>query len=482
MSRTNDEGKHRMTASTEDMNSDLRVVMQQQDLFLSRLIDYARQPSISTTGEGFPEATDRAVEEMRRAGLQPHVIATPGRPAVFGERSGPPGSPTVLIYGHYDVQPAGSLDLWRTPPFTPTVHADRLWGRGVADNKGQHFAHLQALRLLAERENSLPCTVKMFLDGEEEVGSPNLARTVEENRDLLAADLVIWSDGPVHESGRWCVLHGVRGMLGVRLHTRGANRVLHSGNFGNIAENAAAVLVSALASMRGPDGSVVIEGFDDDVEPLPEADAAAFAQMPLDLAAVLADIGVDRLDPAYGALGYFERMAAIPTLSINGISTGDLDRTIIPDEATARIDVRLVAGQDPDRVFAAIQAHMRRHAPSVTVTQDFAVPASRTPLDNPFTPVLAEAIAEVTGETPLLVPAYGGTLPDYVWTRLLGVASLGVPFANVDESNHGPNENLEIHRYLTGIALSMGILRALGTCEPLTAARRLSATRHPEER
>jgi acetylornithine deacetylase/succinyl-diaminopimelate desuccinylase-like protein len=400
---------------------------------------------------------------LRDAGLTVRLLPTPAQPVVYAEWLGAPGRPTVLIYGHYDVQPPGPLDLWRTEPYTPTIRDGRIWCRGAADNKGQHFAHLQALRLLRERDRAYPCSVIVLLDGEEEVGSPNLPDLVRRHREALACDLVIWSDGPVHESGEWCVLHGVRGLLGVRIDARGPNRPLHSGNFGNIAPNPASAVVDALASLHNADGSVSIDGFYDDVEPLPAEDAAAFDHLPLDLDALLADIGLETMDPAYGDLGYFHRLAAIPSLTINGISTGDINRTIIPHEATARFDIRLVAGQRPERVFAAVEAHLKRHAPSVSATCELAVPPSRTHLDNAFTPVLAQALADVTGQPPLLVPAYGGTLPDFVWTQVLGAPSLGLPFANPDEANHGPNENLEVSRYLTGIAISMTALHAIST-------------------
>lgn len=169
------------------------------------------------------------------------------------------------------------------------IRDGRIWARGAADDKGQHFAHLQALRLLLEADGGYPCSVKVILDGEEEVGSPNLAALVEAHRDLLAADVVIWSDGPVHESGQWCALHGVRGVLDVRLSCRGVSRALHSGNWGNVAANPAWTLVSALASMRDAAGRVIIGGFYDDVPPLPEADRAAFDALPLDLDQVLAE-------------------------------------------------------------------------------------------------------------------------------------------------------------------------------------------------
>ncbi len=434
---------------------------------VERLLDYLRQPSVSTTGEGFPAATERAAHEMVLAGLQPTVLDTPGRPAVFGKRTGPPGAPTVLIYGHYDVQPTGPVDLWRTDPWSPVVADGRIWARGAGDNKGQHFAHLQALRNLLEADGGYPCTVKMILDGEEEMGSPNLAALVAERRELLDADLVIWSDGPVHESGRWCVLHGVRGVLLVKLTAKGSRQALHSGAWGNVAENPAWTLVQALASLRSPAGEVTVPGFYDDVPPLTPAERAAFDELPFDLPGTLESVGISGMDEGYGDLDFFGRVGGIPSLTINGVEAGDLSRTIIPHEATARLDIRLVGGQDPDRVFECIRAHLARTSPKVEVEIEGAVPASRMPLDNPWSGHLAAAVSRATGEEPLLIPAYGGTLPDFVWTSVLGRPSLGLPFANVDEANHAPNENIAVDRYLSGIAISTAVLRTLGSEEAL---------------
>jgi acetylornithine deacetylase/succinyl-diaminopimelate desuccinylase-like protein len=438
------------------------LVAQHRDELLDGLLDYLRQPSESATGHGFPEATERALAEVRRAGLAARVLATAGRPAVVGHGEGPPGAPRVLIYGHYDVQPPGPRELWRTEPYTPTIHNGRIWGRGTADNKGQHYAHLQALRLLREQYGRLPCAVTVLLDGEEEVGSPHLPELIRQHREELAGDLVIWSDGPVHESGEWCIVHGVRGIMAARLTARGGGKPMHSGNWGNVAPNPAWDLVHALASLRDAAGGVRVDGFYDDIEPLPDPDRRALDTLPVDLASIHAELGVDRLEDGFAGLPFTDRLVTRPTLTINGIAGGDLARTIVPDTVEARIDVRLVAGQDPRRVFDRVRDHLRRHAPRVGVELEFAVPPSRTPLDNPFTGTVAAAIARATGTEPLLVPALGGTLPDHMWTRVLGVPSLGVPFANADEANHAPNENLELDRYFTGIAISMSMLSALG--------------------
>lgn len=209
------------------------LIHTRRDQLISTLMDYVRQPSISATGEGFPEATAVSAALMRSAGLQVEEIATAGCPALIGRAEGRPGAPTVCIYGHYDVQPVGDPDEWTSPAFEPQIRSGRLYGRGAADNKAQHLAHLQAIQLLREHGGGeLPCTIVMLLDGEEEIGSPNLAKVVRDNRESLACDLVVWSDRAIDHSGQWSLLHGVRGVLTVELEATGAVRDLHSGNFG----------------------------------------------------------------------------------------------------------------------------------------------------------------------------------------------------------------------------------------------------------
>ncbi|MFD9204788.1 M20/M25/M40 family metallo-hydrolase [Streptomyces sioyaensis] len=443
------------------------LVHEHQDALIAGLMDYVSHPSVSATGEGFPAATDHALDEVKRAGLTPSVlVGDGGRPLVVGHRAGPAGSPHVLLYGHYDVQPAGPRERWNSDPFTPVLRDGRIWGRGTGDNKGQHYAHLQALRLFDEYAGQLPCSVTVLLDGEEEIGSPTLAATLGAHRELFeGCDLVVWSDRSVHESGEWCVSHGVRGMVRLRLRATGPSRPLHSGNFGNVATNPAWQLVQALACLKDPAGRVLVEGFEDGREPLPDADRAAFAALPLDLPQVLGDIGLSGMDPAFDGLSFYERLADRPTLTINGISTGDVARTIIPDTAEAGVDIRLTPGQDPQAVFERVAAHLRVHAPEVTVTKTGGTPASRTTIDNPYTPRVAAAVSRVTGRPPLLIPAYGGTLPDWVFTGVLGLPSIGLPLANADQANHAPNENLRVDYFLDATAICMELLLELGAAD-----------------
>lgn len=435
-----------------------------RDEYLARLIDYVRRPSISAHGLGIAETADYIAAVLDGLGMGAQVLPTAGWPMVYAERLDAPGAPTVLLYGHYDVQPAEPLEAWISPPFEPTVRDGRLYGRGVGDNKGQHLAQILAVEALLACRGRLPCNVKILLEGEEEIGSPQMPAFVAANRERLACDLVITADGPVHESGRSCVMFGVRGVLSFELRARGANRDLHSGNFGGVAPNPLWTLVHLLATMKRPDGTITIDGFYDNVQPPSELERAALEKLPVDLAALMASLGLKRLD-APEDRGYAERLALWPTLTINGLHGGyggPGSKTVLPSEAVAKCDIRLVEAQTAAEIFAKLQAHVQRHAPDVELIWQGAMDPSKTPMDSPYTAPLVAGITQAQGEPPLLLPAMGGSLPEYVWTKILGVHAFVVPYANADEANHAPNENLELARFFGGIKTGAAILAHLG--------------------
>jgi acetylornithine deacetylase/succinyl-diaminopimelate desuccinylase-like protein len=410
------------------------------------------------------EVADLLLAWLRDLGMEARLLPTRGWPLVLGRRSDVPGAPTVLLYGHYDVQPPDPLDAWVSPPFEPQVRNGRVYARGAGDNKGQHVAQLMALEALLACYGSLPCNVVVLLEGEEEVGSPHLAEAVETYREELACDLVITADGPLHESGLPCVMFGVRGVLSFELRVQGANRDLHSGNFGGVAPNPIWTLVQLLATMKRPDGTITIDGIYDRVQPPTEAERAALAALPLDLERVMGELGLARLDgPADRA--YYERLALWPTFTINGLHGGyggPGSKTVLPHQASAKCDMRLVADQTVAETFALVEAHVRRYAPDVEVIFQGGMDPSKTPLDSPYAAPIRAAIREAQQVEPLIVPALGGSLPDYVWTRILGVPSFVVPYANHDEDNHAPNENIEVERFFAGIKTGAAILAHLG--------------------
>lgn len=293
----------------------------------------------------------------------------------------------MLLYGHYDVQPPDPLDAWISPPFEPTIRNGRLYARGVGDNKGQHFAQILAIESLLACRGALPCNVKILLEGEEEIGSPQMPAFVREHRDQLAADLVITADGPVDESGRSRVLFGVRGIISFELRARGANRDLHSGNWGGVAPNPIWTLVHLLATMKNERGEITIDGFYGNVLPLSKLERQALENLPVDAEAIKRSLGIAEFDAPQNR-GYFERLSAWPTLMINGLHggyAGPGSKTVLPHEAFAKCDIRLVEAQSTEEIFAKVQAHVQRHAPSVEVIWHGGMDPSKTPIDSPYT-------------------------------------------------------------------------------------------------
>jgi acetylornithine deacetylase/succinyl-diaminopimelate desuccinylase-like protein len=429
---------------------------------VNELADLIRIPGVSASPD---ESLDRCAEAVRQSmlgsGLQVSLLEGHGPPAVFGERIVDPNLPTVLFYGHYDVQPAEPSE-WDSPPFDPVIRDGRMFGRGSSDNKGQHLAQLFGIRAVLASSGELPVNVKVLVEGEEEIGSPHLADLVRANRGLLSADVAITSDGPVHRSGNPQLVLGTRGQLGVELRLRGANKDAHSGSLGGLLPDPAAGLARVLASLWRADGSVAVDGFYDQVLEPTEREKQSLSELPLDLGAHLEAYGISELPP--GTHGFYERLMLQPTMTITGLASGYSGpgmKTIISNQAMARIDMRLVPAQDPDHVFSLLQAHLAEHGPAVELVRLSSGPASRTPIENPFVSVIARAVQQGTGREPFVVPSLGSTLPNYVFTDILSMPSVLVPYANADQNNHAANENMELSRFLDGMKVCVSVLEQL---------------------
>jgi len=447
-----------------DLKAVFAHIERNRDAFLERLFEYVSQPTISAHGIGIEAAAAFLVDLLKQIGMECEAVPTPGCPIVVGRWLESPELPTVLLYGHYDVQPPDPLDAWVSPPFEPTIRDGRIYARGVGDNKGQHFANLLALESILACEGHLPCNVTFLLEGEEEVGSPHIAGFMEERKESLRADLAITSDGSVHESGRPCVTYGVRGVASFELRARGAKRDVHSGNLGGIVPNPLWDLVHLLATMKNESGEITIDGLYDDVEPPTPREREALDALPYDTVRIMNELDLDRLD-APQERSIADRLAVWPTLTINGLHggySGEGMKTVLPCEAIAKCDIRLVHDQSRDDILAKVEAHVREYAPHVEFVSYGGMEPSKTPIESPFTEPIRQGIIDAQGEEPLLVPALGGTLPDYVFTRILGIPSFVVPYANADEANHAPNENLELERFFSGIRTGAAILAHLG--------------------
>ena len=442
----------------------LSYVDDSAEQMIADLLPVLRQPSISATGEGIRECAEMLARLLTDEGIEAQIVETAGHPVVVGRTADVVDAPRLLVYGHYDVQPADPLEDWATPPFEPTIRDGRIYGRGSGDNKGQFFAQLMGYRAWRAVAGNAPINLTFVLDGEEECGSEHLPDFARANPDLVAADVAYLSDGPVDDSGSYRVVLGVRGILALELRTSGASRDYHSGHLGNLLPNPAWELVEALHTMRASDGRILIDGFFDGVQEPDAATRDAVAALPVDLPAFFRDHGVDHLAPLPEA-GFHERLMFQPTLNISGLQAGYAgqgSKTIIPNTAVARLDIRLVVDQDPADIYRKVCRHLERHAPGVTVRQlGGGVRPSRTPVHHPAVDLIRDAVERATGETPLVLPSTGGTLPDYVFTEIAGLPLVKVPYANADEANHAPNENLELARFVSGVRIAAAVYDAM---------------------
>ena len=436
--------------------------------YLARVMDYVRHPSISAQNIGIAEVAALLVEMLGGLGMEVEAVPTAGHPMVLGRRGNDPAKPTVLLYGHYDVQPPEPLDEWKSPPFEPVIRDGRIWARGIGDTKGQHFAQLMAIEATLAVTGALPCNVIILLEGEEEIGSPRIADFVRDHADRLKADLVITADGPLHVSGAPVIIFGVRGMVSFDLVARTANTDTHSGNHGGTMPNAIWTLVHLLASMKTPAGEITIAGLHDPIIPPTAEERAAVARLPVDVGGYKRGLDIVELDAPVDR-PFWDRLMFHPTFTINGLHGGyggAGSKTVLPHEAVAKCDIRLVEAMTPDQVLDCVRAHVARYAPGVTVVGRGGMLPSKTPINSPYADAIRTAIIAARGVEPMLYPVVGGSLPDYVFTKILKTPAFVVPYANFDEANHAPNENLEIGLFFAGIRTGAALLHHLGKLQP----------------
>jgi acetylornithine deacetylase/succinyl-diaminopimelate desuccinylase-like protein len=363
-----------------------------------------------------------------------------------------------LIYGHYDVQPEDPVDAWQSPPFQPTIREGKIYGRGSADNKGQMLAHVLASGAL--KQTGWPAiNVKFLFDGEEESGSPNLPAFLAQHKDLFKADFAYSSDGPKHESGRPVVFFGVRGLLYVELVLRGARHDFHSGNRGGVLPQPAWQLVHLLNQLYDDQGHCQLPGFYDDVVAPSEFEQQLLSTLPFDKDEFLRITGLPCTD--LNAASYWRKLMFEPTFNICGLTSGyqgEGSKTIIPARASAKIDMRLVPNQDPEKIMQSLKQFLAKHAPEVELINHGAYLPSRTPIEQPVCQTIIQAVAEAYGQDPVIQPRLGGSAPDYLMTKHLGLPSVWAPYANADEDNHSPNEKMGVKDFLDGIRCTAVVL------------------------
>ncbi|HXE72463.1 MAG TPA: dipeptidase [Candidatus Nitrosotenuis sp.] len=446
-----------------------------------RFVDDLRQllaiPSVSADParqDQVVRCAEEVARQMRQAGLtEVRVMATRGNPVVYGSWLGAPGRPTVLVYGHYDVQPEDPLELWQSPPFEPTVRDGKIYARGATDDKGQFLIHLKAVEALLACQGRLPVNVKFVIEGEEEVGSPSLAPWLEEHKDMLAADVLVVSDSAMYAPGIPALLYGLRGLVYVQIDLKGADTDLHSGSFGGAVPNAAFEMARLLATLKDADERVAIEGFYDKVRPLSPEERQKFAELPFDAEAFRRSVGAPGL---VGEKGYSpnEQRWARPTLEVNGLLsgyTGQGAKTVIPHRAMAKVSCRLVPDQDPEEIARLLEEHLRRHTPpwvELSLTVMHGARPWITPLDHPALQAASRAVEKAFGRPPVFIRE-GGSIPIVVdFERILGLPGVLVGVGLNDENLHAPNEHFDLGNFQKGIELSTHLLEELSAITAVT--------------
>jgi acetylornithine deacetylase/succinyl-diaminopimelate desuccinylase-like protein len=434
-----------------------------RDRYLDELKVLLAIPSISALPQhagDVKRCAEWCADEMRRIGLQNvRLIETPGNPVVYGDWLGAPGAPTILFYGHYDVQPVDPLELWQSPPFEATVRDGEIYARGSADDKGQVFMHLKAVEAHLKQSGHLPANMKFILEGEEEVGSVNLDDFVRGHRSDLAAEVVVISDSPMFARGVPSICYGLRGLVYCQIDLRGSSTDLHSGSFGGAVANPAIVLAQMLAQMKDRGGRVKIPGFYDDVVPLQEEERKAWAALPFNERKYKKDFGIPKV---YGETDYttLERTWARPTFEVNGLLsgfTGEGAKTVLPAVAMAKVSMRLVPNQDPDKIAKLFEAYVLDIAPKtveVKVTRMHGGKPWMTSYDNPFVKAAGRAIEKGFGQKPVYTRE-GGSIPVVsTFQEELGLPSVLFGVGLPDENAHAPNEKLDVGNFHSGIVAS----------------------------
>lgn len=431
-----------------------------KERYLTELGEFLAIPSVSSQKNHEPDMRRCArwvADHMRTVGMQNvQILETKGHPVVYSDWMGAAGKPTVLLYGHYDVQPEDPLNLWTSPPFEATIRGDNLYARGSSDDKGQVFIHFKAVEAYMKNGGTLPVNLKMIIEGEEEIGSEHLDDFVKNHKELLKADLVLISDSSMFAKGVPSVCYGLRGLSYVEVEVTGPNRDLHSGSFGGSVHNPIQALSEMIASLHDKNGKVTIPGFYKDVRPLTKAERSSFRKLPWNDKQYSKDLGVAQL---YGEKGFttLERLWARPTLECNGIwggYTGEGAKTVLPSKAFAKISMRIVPDQNSASISKLFEKHMKKIAPKgvkVEVRLLHGGEPAITPIDSPGVQAAIAALEKGFGKKPLY-QREGGSIPIVVqFKKMLGLDTVLLGFGLPDENAHAPDEFINLDNFFGGI-------------------------------
>ncbi|WP_314589492.1 dipeptidase [Paenibacillus terrigena] len=437
---------------------------------LSQLQEWLSIPSISALS-AHKEDVNRAAEwlanHLKEIGLEHvEVHQTNGHPIITADHLHAPGKPTILVYGHYDVQPVDPLNLWTTPPFEPAIRDGKLYARGATDDKGQLFLHVKAIEAILNQEKQLPVNIKLCIEGEEEISSASLPPFLEANRENLAADAILISDTSLMEPGKPAISTGLRGLCSLEIAVNTANTDLHSGTYGGGVPNALHAIVSLLATLHDEQGRVAVEGFYEGVPELSAMMREEFAKQGLNEDALTKSLGLDTL---YGEEGYtfVERVGARPTLELNGVYggfQGEGTKTVIPKEAHAKITCRLVGDQDPQDMLNKIRKHLNAHiqpGATLTITDGEKARAFNIDPTDRVLQVAADAYGTIYG-TRALFTKDGGSIPIVeTFSRVLEAPVVMMGFGLPDENLHAPNEHFNLENFDKGLLTIVEFLKTV---------------------
>ena len=442
-----------------------------RDRYIDEMKRYLAIPSISALPEhkgDVRKCAEWTADELRRIGLQNvRLEETPGHPVVYGEWLGAPGAPTILFYGHYDVQPVDPLHLWTSPPFEATIRDGEIYARGSADDKGQIFMHFKAVEAHLKQNGSLPVNMKFLIEGEEEVGSANLDNFIQGHKELLKANVVVISDSPMFDRGIPSICYGLRGLAYFQIDLRGSKSDLHSGSFGGAVANPGMVLAQVLAQMKDKSGRVKIDGFYDDVVPLREEERAEWQKLPFNEKKYRQELGAPKL---FGETGYstLERVWARPTFEVNGLLsgfTGEGAKTVLPAVAMAKVSMRLVPNQDPKKIGDLFEEYVQKVTPKTVelkITRMHGGKPWMTAFDNPFVQAAGRAIEQGFGQRPVF-NREGGSIPVVsTFQEELGLPCVLFGIGLPDENAHAPDEKLDLGNFHNGVIASAYLYREIG--------------------
>ncbi|HWA07209.1 MAG TPA: dipeptidase [Ignavibacteria bacterium] len=434
------------------------------DRYLKELKHFLSYPSISTNPENkndVLECAEYLKQHMESIGMQnAKVYPTKGHPVVYSDwLNAGADKPTVLIYGHYDVQPVDPIELWTSPPFEAEVRGDNLYARGSADDKGQVFIHLKAIEAHLSHNKSLPVNIKLLIEGEEEIGSVHLADFIKENTELLKCDVIVVSDTSMFSKDQPALGYALRGLCYMQVDVTGPNRDLHSGQYGGSVENPINALAEMISKMKDADGRILIDGFYDDVAPLSKEEKDNFAKLPFDDKDYAKGLEVDELAGEKG-FSTLERIWARPTLDCNGIwggFTGEGAKTVLPSKASAKISMRLVPNQDPDKIAQLFVDFVKKIAPNSVKVNVYGQHHGKpwiSPIDSKWNKAAIKALKAGFGKEPVFMRE-GGSIPIvFTLEEYLKAPTVLLGFGLPDENAHSPDEHLNMNNFYNGILTS----------------------------